>query len=107
DVTGGRYEEIDYHATGSGSIHARNWIKANWQEDLSRDAMVELAVNALYNAADEDAGTGGPDVVRGIYPQVATIDATGFTMLEDLEVETITRALLQRLADSAEQGGDN
>jgi len=107
DVTGGRYEEIDYHATGSGSIHARNWIKANWQEDLSRDAMVELAVNALYNAADEDAGTGGPDVVRGIYPQVATIDATGFTMLEDVEVETITRALLQRLADSAEQGGDN
>ncbi|MBI2168562.1 MAG: proteasome subunit beta, partial [Actinobacteria bacterium] len=51
DVTGGRYEELDFHATGSGSVHARNWIKAQWREGMSRDETVELAVNALFNAA--------------------------------------------------------
>ena len=106
DVTGGRYEEIDFHATGSGSIHARNWIKATWRPDLPREEAVELAINALFNAADEDAATGGPDVVRGIYPQVATIDASGFSMLEDHEVEERTRALLERLQSHATGGED-
>ena len=101
DVTGGRYEELDYHATGSGSVHARNWIKGRWREGLNRDETIELTIEALYNAADEDAATGGPDVVRGIYPQVANIDADGFTMLGDSDIEARTRALLVRL----EQGG--
>ncbi|MBI2168435.1 MAG: proteasome subunit beta, partial [Actinobacteria bacterium] len=58
-------------------------------------------VNALFNAADEDAATGGPDIVRGIYPQVATIDASGFLMLEDTEVAERTRVLLERLESGA------
>ena len=101
DVTGGRYEELDYHATGSGSVHARNWIKAQWRDGMVRDDVVDLAIQALFNAADEDAATGGPDVVRGIYPQVATIEADGFTMLDDDEVRVRTTTLLDRLGAAA------
>lgn len=104
DVTGGRYEELDYHATGSGSLHARNWIKARWREDLSRDEAVDIAVAALFNAADEDVATGGPDLIRGIFPSVAAIDADGYRSLEDADVEARTRALLEDLRGDA--GGD-
>ena len=75
DVTGGRYEEIDYQAQGSGSVHARNWIKAGWRDDMPADEVIELAIKALFAAADEDVATGGPDLVRGIFPTVAVIDA--------------------------------
>ena len=68
DVTGGRYEETDYQGQGSGSVHARNWIKAGWREGMSLDDTVDLAIRALFAAADEDAATGGPDLVRGIFP---------------------------------------
>lgn len=86
DPTGGRYEETDFHADGSGGRDARTTVKLGWQPDLSRDEAVELAVRALWNAADEDSATGGPDAVRGIYPTVATITATGFEYLERDEV---------------------
>jgi proteasome beta subunit len=83
DVTGGKYEELDFQANGSGGVHARNWIKAAWSEDISRDDCVDLSLRALFAAADEDAATGGPDLVRRIFPTVATIDATGYTALDD------------------------
>src|SRR6478609_10250788 len=60
DVTGGRYEELDFQAQGSGSIHARNWIKASWSEGLSADDTIVLAIASLFAAADEDVATGGP-----------------------------------------------
>ena len=68
DVTGGKYEEADFQANGSGGVHARNWIKAQWREDIDRDEAVDLALRALFAAADEDAATGGPDLVRRIFP---------------------------------------
>src|SRR6202521_5084799 len=68
DVTGGKYEETDFQAQGSGGVHARNWIKAQWQADMSRDDAVDLALRGLFAAADEDAATGGPDLVRRIFP---------------------------------------
>jgi proteasome beta subunit len=98
DVTGGRYEESDFAATGSGSMHAGTVIKIGYKPDLDRDAAVELAINALFQAADEDAATGGPDLVRGIYPVVATITADGFARLEDDDIATRFRALLERLS---------
>jgi proteasome beta subunit len=98
DVTGGRYEESDFSATGSGSMHAGTVIKIGYKPDLDRDAAVELAINALFQAADEDAATGGPDLVRGIYPVVATITADGFARLEDEDIATRFRALLERLS---------
>ncbi len=98
DVTGGRYEESDFSATGSGSMHAGTVIKIGYKPDLDRDDAVELAINALFQAADEDAATGGPDLVRGIYPVVATITADGFARLEDDDIAARFRALLERLS---------
>jgi proteasome beta subunit len=98
DVTGGRYEESDFAATGSGSMHAGTVIKIGYKPDLDGEAVVELAINALFQAADEDAATGGPDLVRGIYPVVATISADGFARLGDDDIATRFRALLDRLS---------
>ena len=86
DVTGGHYEEADHAATGSGGRDARTTIKLGWRADLSRDDAIELVVKALYNAADEDSATGGPDVLRGIYPVVATVTADGYTAVGQAEV---------------------
>jgi len=94
DATGGKYEEADFQATGSGGIHARNWIKAQWREDLPRDDAVDLSLRSLFAAADEDSATGGPDLVRRIFPVVATIDATGYERLSDDEVATRSEAQL-------------
>jgi proteasome beta subunit len=86
DPTGGRYEETEFHADGSGGRDARTTIKLGWHEGMDRNATVELAVQALYEAADEDSATGGPDTVRGIYPTVATITVAGFERLPESEV---------------------
>jgi proteasome beta subunit len=98
DVTGGRYEESDFAATGSGSLHAGTVIKMGFDPQLDRDSTVELAINSLFQAADEDSATGGPDLVRGIYPVVATITSKGFERLTNEEVATRFRALLDRLS---------
>jgi proteasome beta subunit len=94
DATGGKYEEADFQATGSGGIHARNWIKAQWREDMPRDDAVDLSLRALFAAADEDSATGGPDLVRRIFPVVATIDASGYERLSDDDVATRAEAQL-------------
>ena len=86
DVTGGKYEEEDFQANGSGGVHARNWIKAQWHEAISRDDSIDLALRALFAAADEDAATGGPDLVRRIFPTVGVIDESGFVSLGDDEI---------------------
>lgn len=86
DPTGGRYEETDFHADGSGGRDARTTIKLGWKPDLTRVQAIDLAVQALWQAADEDSATGGPDAVRGIYPTVATITADGFERVAESEV---------------------
>jgi proteasome beta subunit len=98
DVTGGRYEESDFHATGSGGRDARTTIKLGWHPGMTRDEAIELAVQGLYEAADEDSATGGPDVVRGIYPLVATITESGFTYVDTDEVAERFGVLVQRLS---------
>lgn len=102
DVTGGRYEESDFHANGSGGVHARNWIKAGWRPDLTADEAVELALRSLFAAADEDAATGGPDLVRRIFPNVAVIDAGGYRTLDDDDVA----GRADNLLGGRERGGD-
>ncbi len=96
DVTGGHYEETEHSATGSGGRDARTTIKLGYRTGLSRDAAVELAIEALYEAADEDSATGGPDVVRGIYPLVATVTAGGFQAVTDEEVAERFATLIER-----------
>jgi proteasome beta subunit len=96
DPTGGRYEEAEFHADGSGGRDARTVLKLGYTEGMARDAAIELAVQALYEAADEDSATGGPDPVRGIYPTVATITATGFERVGEPEVAERFGALITR-----------
>ncbi len=96
DLTGGRYEESDFHATGSGGRDARTTVKLGFRDGLNRAEAIQLAVEALYQAADEDSATGGPDVVRGIYPTVATITVAGFDRVSDEEVAQRFGELLQR-----------
>jgi len=78
DVTGGRYEETDYFAQGSGGKDARDSLKKRFKRDMSRDEALQVAIEALIDAADEDLGTGGPDLLRGILPSVKTITRSGF-----------------------------
>ena len=94
DVAGGRYEEADHHATGSGGRDARTTIKLGYREGLARTDALDLAILALYEAADEDAATGGPDVIRGIYPTVATVTATGFERVTQEDVGERFQALI-------------
>lgn len=93
DVTGGRYEERLYATTGSGSLHATTVIKLGYTDGHDRNAAVALAANALYEAADEDAATGGPDPVRQVYPIIATITADGFDRLGQDEVAGLFTAV--------------
>jgi proteasome beta subunit len=98
DITGGRYEEADFAATGSGSLHAGTAVKLGFQHDMDREATLDLAISALFQAADEDSATGGPDLVRGIYPTMATITIEGFEHVTEPEVAQRFRGLLDRLA---------
>jgi proteasome beta subunit len=95
DVAGGRYEEVDHHATGSGGRDARTTIKLGYREGLQRTDAVDLAIMSLYEAADEDAATGGPDVIRGIYPTVATVTAVGFERVPAEDVAERFQALIE------------
>ncbi len=94
DVTGGRYEETDYVSSGSGSLHASTVVKLGFHPDLSRAAAIDLVVNALYRAAEEDSATGGPDLVRGIFPIVATITAEGYQQVDDAELRSCVETIV-------------
>jgi len=99
DVTGGRYEESDYYATGSGGRDARGTIKKRYRPDLSRDEAVKVALEALFDASEEDVATGGPDVLRKIYPSIATLSASGVVKIDEATIESLFNDLLaDRLA---------
>jgi proteasome beta subunit len=100
DPTGGRYEETEYHADGSGGRDARTTIKLGFREAMSRKEGIELCVRALWQAADEDSATGGPDVVRGIYPTVATITAAGFEPVPEVEVAAAFERVIATLSSA-------
>ena len=97
DVTGGRYEDTDFQATGSGGRDARNTVKLGWREDMPLDEGLNLAIRALWDAADEDSATGGPDPIRGIYPIVAVVDAVGYREVPEPDVAQRFGALASRL----------
>ncbi len=103
DPTGGRYEEKEYVATGSGSLHAGTVVKVGWRSDLDEDGAVRLAVKALWEAADADSATGGPDALRGIYPVTATITSNGWARVDDARLASIVEELL--VEQRARNGG--
>ena len=96
DITGGRYEERDHHAVGSGSVFARGSLKKLYRVGMSANDAVMAAVEALYDAADDDSATGGPDLTRRIFPVIAVADADGVRMLSDAEVGSV----VQRVVDA-------
>ncbi len=94
DITGGRYEETNYDAQGSGAKDARDSLKKLWRRDMGREEALRVALEALFDAADEDVGTGGPDLVRGIFPSVRTITRSGFTEVPEDEVRRVCEQVL-------------
>jgi proteasome beta subunit len=94
DITGGRYEETNYEAQGSGSKDARDALKKLWRRDLPRDEALRVSLEALIDAADEDVGTGGPDLIRGIFPTVKSITRSGFDDVIEDEVRRVCETIL-------------
>src|SRR5437762_4570445 len=97
DVTGGAYREWDYHATGSGGPHAKDTLKKLYRavSDIDFEAALRMAIEALSDAAEEDAATAGPDLVHRIYPTVVSITADGTTAIAADDVETVSRTVLE------------
>src|SRR4051795_4184243 len=89
DVTGGRYEETAFYSVGSGSLFARGALKKLYREDLDETSCVTAVIHALYDAADDDSATGGPDLARRIFPVVQVITAEGYRRLSDDDVAAI------------------
>ena len=89
DVTGGRYEETAFHSVGSGSLFARGSLKKLYRGDLGEAGCVAAAIQALYDAADDDSATGGPDLARRIFPVVHVVTADGGRRLADDEVAAV------------------
>jgi proteasome beta subunit len=100
DVTGGRYEEHSFYAVGSGSAFARGSLKKLFRADLTEADAVGVAANALYDAADDDSATGGPDLTRGIYPVVAAVTAAGYRRLPEDEIAAVVTDLVARRVTS-------
>ncbi|MBO3085841.1 proteasome subunit beta [Cellulomonas fengjieae] len=105
DVTGGRYEEHDHHAVGSGSVFARGSLKKLWRPGLDAAAGVRVAVEALVDAADDDSATGGPDHTRRIWPVVATVTASGYLRVPDDELAAVATQVEQERRRTHESRG--
>src|SRR5690606_1628503 len=97
DVIGGRYEETDFGSTGSGSRLAKSYLRTAYTEGMSADDAADLAVRSLVAAAQEDTATGGPDLTRGIYPNVVRIDESGLVEYDDETLIPFARAALETI----------
>jgi proteasome beta subunit len=104
DVTGGRYEETDFHAVGSGAVFARGSLKKLWWPAMNASDAVRTAVHALVDAADDDSATGGPDVMRRIWPVVAMVTAEGYARVDDGTLATVA-AEVEAIRRSTEGSG--
>jgi proteasome beta subunit len=95
DATGGCYREHHHHSVGSGSLFARGAMKKLWRPGLTADDAVRVALEALYDAADDDSATGGPDMNRRIWPVVTVVDSEGFRRLEDEVLASVVGAVVE------------
>ncbi|MFQ5554575.1 MAG: proteasome subunit beta [Acidimicrobiia bacterium] len=95
DVVGGRYEEQDYATTGSGGAEAKSFIKGAYRSGLTEDEALRIAVEALVAAAEEDAATGGPDLRRGIYPNVMVVTGAGLEEVADERLAEIAADVVE------------
>ena len=95
DVTGGRYEEANFAATGAGSVHATTVIKMGYEDQLNETEAVDLAANAIFEAADEDSATGGPDLIRDVYPIIAKITSEGYEPIPTNDISSVFTAIIE------------
>lgn len=102
DVVGGRSEERNYHGVGSGSLFAKSALKKLYKRGLDEAQALRVAVESLYDAADDDSATGGPDLVRRIYPTAVFITADGAVQVPAERTEEVAKAVV---ADRTDQGG--
>ncbi|MBO1330906.1 proteasome subunit beta [Streptomyces sp. VRA16 Mangrove soil] len=94
DVTGGPYEAVGYHSDGSGSPYARGALKKLYRPGMSAADATTVAVQALYDAADDDSATGGPDLSRHIYPSVALVTEDGYRQVPEAEVRAVAESVV-------------
>ena len=99
DAIGGRYDESTYYAIGSGGKDARSTLKKLYRPGMARDEILKVVSEARWDAADEDLGTGGPDLIRDIFPTIKVIDQTGITDIPDTDVKALYTELLERLKE--------
>lgn len=105
DVTGGRYEEhTGYYAVGSGSLFAKSSLKKIYRFGLDQETAIRCAVESLYDAADDDSATGGPDMVRGLYPSVVVINSDGAERVPDDTTAEVARAIVDERTVGARRG---
>jgi proteasome beta subunit len=95
DIAGGRYEEHRFHAVGSGSLFARGALKKMYRDTLSVVEAATACVQALYDAADDDSATGGPDLTRRIYPVVSVVTADGYRRVPDDEIGDVVNTVVE------------
>ncbi|WXG70717.1 proteasome subunit beta [Rhodococcus sovatensis] len=104
DVVGGRYEEQSgYHAVGSGSLFAKSAMKKLYNPGLGEDDALRAVVESLFDAADDDSATGGPDVTRGIYPTAVTITSVGANEVAQSRIAEAAHAVIAERAGAAER----
>lgn len=96
DVTGGRYEEREHHSIGSGAAFARGALKKLWEEGLEKEHGIAVALESLFDAADDDAGTSGLDAIRRLWPVVYTIDEDGVDRVAEDQLATLAQEVIQR-----------
>ena len=100
DITGGRYEDTEFHAVGSGGKDAKLTLKEHFRKHLPEDKAIRVAIRALSNAAEEDVGTGGPDLLRKIFPLVKLVDSQGVRDVEESILATVCQELLSQEQES-------
>jgi proteasome beta subunit len=105
DATGGRWEEADYHANGSGAVHARGTLKKRWRPGMDVGTAIRAAVEALYDASQEDLATGGPNPLRGIYPSVRTVTPDGVNEVPEEDVKAAFEAILGQSGEEHKEHG--
>ena len=97
DAIGGRYEENDYYAIGSGGKDARTTLKKRYTPEIDRQDALAIVAEAIWDAADEDIATGGPDLIRKIFPTLYTVTEEGVAEVPETTVEELYRVLISRL----------
>ena len=94
DVTGGRYEQHSFHSVGSGSVFARGALKKTYRDDLTEEETIRACIGALYDAADDDSATGGPDITRNIFPVITVVTAAGFRRVPDADIGALVQSMI-------------